>query len=234
MRNAILISILTVVLVAGAATVYAGPPADGTYKSTDGDFDEGREASSWAPGGGFLSLGGLLHAESWDGATLGVDWKVLCPQVVAVTLLVDLVFGGNGQRIYQIDYTGGVVELGGTGPWAGGDAVYTGIVDTYVEIRTVLYTGGVKQGSVSDHSVSAHIQGYPQSCITWGIGNGVWLGESPAIKPAGYPDYRLPGCSPGANAGHWGDVRDLTVSVTGCGVATREATWGSVKALYQE
>lgn len=234
MRNAILISILTVVLVAGAASVYAGPPINGTYKSSLGQFDEGREASSWAAGGGFLSTGGVLHAESWDGGTLGGDWKVLCPQVVSVTLIVDLVFGGNGQRIYQIDYTGGVIELGGAGPWGNGDPVYTGIIDTYVEIRTVLYAAGVKVGSVSDHAVSAHLQGYTQSCMTWGIGNGAWLGESPAAKPAGYPDYRLASCTPAPDSGHWGDITDLTISVTGCAVSAETKTWGSVKSLYRD
>ncbi len=235
MRNAILISIVTVVLVVGAASVYAGPPVNGTYKSTDGDFDEGREASSWAAGGGFLSTGGVLHTESWNGAALGGDWKVVCPQVVAVTLIADLVFGGNGSRIYQIDYTGGIIELGGPGnPWDGGDAVYTGTIDTYVEFRSVLYTGGVKVGSTSDHSVNAHLAGYTESCVTWGIGNGVWRGESPAAKPAGYPTYLDPACGATATTGHWGDIRDLTLSITGCAVGTSEATWGSVKALYRE
>jgi hypothetical protein len=234
MRNAILISILTVVLVVGAASVMAGPPLNGTYKSTDGDFDEGREASSWAPGGGFLSIGGVLHAESWDGVALGGDWKIVCPQVVSVTLLVDLVFGGNGQRIYQIDYTGGYVELGGAGPWGNGDPSYTGSIDTYTEIRTVLFSGGVKVGSVSDHAVGASLQGYTQTCMTWAIGNGAWLGESPAAKPANYPTYLDPLCGATATTGHWGDITDLTLSITGCAVGTQEATWGSVKSLYRD
>lgn len=233
MRNAILISILTVVLVVGAASVYAGPPLNGTYKSTLGQFDEGREASSWAAG--FLGTGGVLHAESWDGSALGGDWKIVCPQVVSVTLLVDLVFGGNGQRIYQINYTGGFITLGGVGtPWANGDPSYTGTIDTYIEIRTVLYSGGVKVGSVSDHSVSASLAGYTQSCMTWAIGNGVWLGESPGAKPAGYPTYLDAACNSIAGPGHWGDIRDLTLSVTGCSVSAQEATWGTVKSLYRD
>ncbi|MCI0451847.1 MAG: hypothetical protein L0Z51_05570 [Candidatus Latescibacteria bacterium] len=232
MRNAILISIVAVVLVAGAATVMAGPPLNGTYKSTDGDFDEGREASSWAAGGGFLSTGGVLHAESWDGAALGGDWKIVCPQVVSVVLIADLVFGGNGSRIYQIDYNGGYVELGGAGPWGNGDPSYTGTIDTYTEIRTVLYSAGVQVGSVSDHSVGASLQGYTQSCVSWAIGNGVWLGNAPV--PAGYPSLLDPACNPTATTGHYGDIRDLTLSITGCAVGTREATWGSVKSLYRD
>jgi hypothetical protein len=236
MRNAILISILTVVLLVGAASVYAGPPINGTYKSTLGQFDEGREASSWAAGGGFLSTGGILHAESWDGVGLGADWKIVCPQVVSVVLIVDLVNGaGNGQRIYQIDYSGGYITLGGPGtPWNGGDPSYTGLIDTYTEIRTVQYVSNVKVGSVSDHAVSAHLQGYTQSCMTWGIGNGAWLGESPAAKPAGYPAYLDSSCNPAALSGHWGSITDLTLSITGCAVGTENATWGKVKSLYRD
>jgi hypothetical protein len=100
MRNAILISILTVVLMVGAASVYAGPPINGTYKSTLGQFDEGREASSWSAGGGFLSTGGILHAESWDGVGLGADWKIVCPQVVSIALIVDLVNGAGNASAF--------------------------------------------------------------------------------------------------------------------------------------
>jgi len=230
MRNAILISIVTAVLVIGSVAVYAGPPVSGTYKSTNGDFDEGYEASSWGLGG-YLGTGNVLHAESWDGAALGGDWQVLCPQVVAVTLVVDLVFGGNGQRIYQIDYAGGTMVLGGTGPWAGGDAQYTGLIDTYNEFRTVQYAGGVMVGAVSNHNVSAHLQGYTSSCMTWGIGNGVWLGNG--ALPANYPDYRNSSCISGGN-GHYGEIRDLTISVQGCAVATEQSTWGGVKSIYRK
>lgn len=230
MRNAILISIFTAVLVVGSVAVYAGPPANGTYKSTNGDFDEGREASSWAAGD-FVGVGNVLHAESWDGATFGTDWKVLCPQVANVFLVVDLVVGGTGQRIYQITYAGGTIELGGTGPWAGGDAQYTGLIDTYTEVRTIQYVGGAVVGAVSNHSVSAHLQGYTASCMTWGIGNGVWLGNG--VAPAGYPDYRDAACASGGS-GHYGDIRDLTISVQGCAVATEQSTWGGVKSIYRD
>jgi len=233
MRNAILISILTVVLVVGAASVFAGPPLNGIYKSSLNHFDEGREASSWAAGGGFLSTGGVLHAESWDGAALGGDWKIVCAQVVVVSLIEDLVSGGNGQRTYKLDYAGGYLELGGAAPWGNGDASYTGPIDTYSEFRKVLYIGGVKVGSDSDHSVTAHVQGYGQSCLRL-IANGAWLGESPTAKPGSYPTWLDPNCGATATTGHWGLINDLTITVEGCAVPTEEATWGSVKALYRE
>jgi hypothetical protein len=235
MRNAILVSILTAVLVVGSAAVYAQPPVSGTWKSTDGDFDEGREANSWAAGD-FVGMGNVLHAESWDGSALGGDWKILCPIVSSVTLLADLVFNGNGHRIYLIEYSSGTIVLDGAGPWGGGDAQYTGLITSYFETRTLQFVADQNQqpvfvGSVSDHAVSAQLQGYTQSCMTWGIGNGVWLGNG--AVPAGYPDYRDAGCASGGS-GHYGDISDLTLSVQGCAVSTEESSWGRVKALYRD
>jgi len=43
-----------------------------------------------------VGVGNVLHAESWDGATFGTDWRILCPQVTSVFLLVDGVVGGTG------------------------------------------------------------------------------------------------------------------------------------------
>lgn len=233
MRNAILVSIMTAALALGAISAFAGPPLAGTYKSTNGDFHEGREGSSWSVGGGFLTAGGTLHGESWDGSTLGGDWKILCPTVTKVSLVLDLVSGGNGQRIYEFDYTGGIVELSGSGPWGNGDPSYTGIITNYTEFRTVQYSGGVMVGSVSNHSVTANLQGYSQTCMTWGIGNGVWLGESPDPLPANYPDWRNSSCTSGPTTGHWGDLRDLTISINACTVSTEQSTWGAVKSMYR-
>ncbi|HET6350089.1 MAG TPA: hypothetical protein VFH88_13500 [Candidatus Krumholzibacteria bacterium] len=246
MRNAILVSILAGVLVVGAAAVYAGAPIAGTYKSTNGDFDEGTATSSWT--GDFLSPGNVLYGQSSAGGVFTNDWTIQCPMVVAVTPLGPPL-GPTGNFSYLITYAGGYVTLGGPGnPWDGGDAVYTGAIDTYIEIRTIQTAGGLITGAVSNHNVSAHIQGYPSTCIAWAIGNGVLRGGTPpgaplpflyptlqSVKPAGYPDYHFPGCTSSPNGvGHWDDIRDLTLSIQGCAVATQQSTWGNVKAMYRK
>jgi hypothetical protein len=255
MRNAILVSILTVVLVVSAAAVYAGPPVSGTYKSTNLQFDEGTATTKWA-GTNYLGAGNVLYGRSYAGGVFTNDWTISCPMAVVITPIVPIV-GTTGNAIYMITYQGGYVTLGGPGnPWDGGDAVYTGVIDTYTEMRTIQYVSGKITGATSDHSVNAHIQGYPESCVTWGIGNGVLRGGDAAtgqtpfpflyfnaqnqpvlqsVKGNGYPGYPIAGCalSP-AGPGHWDDIRDLTISITGCALATEPTTWGAVKAKYRD
>lgn len=249
MRNAILVSILTGVLVVSAAAAFAGPPLSGTWKSTNGDFDEGTATSTWL-GGHYLSVSNTLYGRSFAGGVFTNDWTINCPTAVAVIPLGAPISPATGNYIYMITYTGGYVTLGGPGnPWNGGDAVYTGIIDTYTEIRTIQVAGGKIVGAVSDHSVSAHIQGYTDACVAWGIGNGVLRGGTPpgapvpfnypllqSVKSAGYPGYPDASCSPNPffGTGHWDDIRDLTVSITGCAVATEPSTWGSVKSMYRK
>jgi hypothetical protein len=246
MRNVILFSILTVVLVVGAAAVHAGPPISGTYKSTNLDFDEGTATST--TGGAYLGTGGIFYARSTAGGLFTNDWTLGCETVAAAVLLVPK-FGPNGQEIWQITYApGATVTLGGPGnPWNGGDAVYTGTTDYHNEIRTVQYISNKVVGAVSDHSLGAHINGYAESCALWGIGNGTLRGgtnpQVPAftyptlqsVKPADYPDFSVGGCANTANgSGHWDDMNDLTLSITGCAVATQQSTWGNVKAMYRK
>jgi hypothetical protein len=54
------------------------------------------------------------------------------------------------------------------------------------------------------------------------------------VKPANYPTYNDAACNPTGASGHWGDITDLTLSITGCAVGTENKTWGGVKSLYRE
>jgi hypothetical protein len=253
MRNAILFSFLTGVLLVGAAAVQAQPPTPGTYTSP-GDFDEGTGTSS--TGGAYLGVGSVLYGRSYNGGFTN-DWTISCPTVTAVVPLGPPI-GNNGNYTYMFTYSGGFVTLGGPGtPWGNGDPVYTGVIDTYIEIRTIQVAGGAAsptvRGWTSDHSVSAHIQGYPESCVAWAIGNGVLRGgtntpQAPkpfnytigpsqlqSVKPANYPDYPGVGCALSPNgSGHWEDIKDLTVTIQGCAVATEQSSWGNVKSMYRK
>ncbi len=226
-----------------AGLALAQPPVDGTYKTTNGDFLEGRSSTSWATMTGRLMPGNVLNIESFDGTSLGTQWRVYCMQAINVTLIADLTFGtGTGSKIYQITYVGGVVELDGSGPWGGGAPLYTGVVDSYTELRTIQYLMGNVTGANSNHSVSGHITGFPAGCIALAVGNGVLIGDTDPnmipgtdtnVKPADYPAFLDPTCAATGTYGRWGNVGDITLTVSGCLVPVEEKTWGGVKKLYE-
>ncbi len=225
-----------------AGLALAQPPVNGTFKTTNGDFLEGRSSTSWSSQTGRLMGGNVLNIESFDGATLGAQWRVYCMQVVNVFLVADLTFFGNGSKIYQITYAGGVFELDGSGPWGGGDPTYTGVVDSYTETRTIQYVAGNITGANSNHSVSGHLNGYTAGCIALAVGNGVLIGDTDPnlvpgtdtnVKPADYPAFLDPNCGATRVFGRWGNVGDITLTVSGCLVPAEEKTWGGVKKLYE-
>jgi hypothetical protein len=220
---------------------------NGTWSSTSGAFDEGTATIS---GSNFLNPGNVLYGRSYNGGFTN-DWTIQCPVIVSA-VPIGVPIGNNGNYTYEITYSGGYVTLGGPGnPWDGGDPVYTGVITTYKEFRTIQVVAGTVRGWTSNHSVTATIQGYSETCVTWGIGNGALRGgtspQAPkpfayspttpllSVKPANYPDYPDASCALGPNGpGTWQDIRDLTVSVAGCAVATEQSTWGAVKSLYRK
>ena len=97
----VLLSALAVIVF--AATSHAQPPLTGVYYSTaplGTEILDGRQSESWSAATGFLTVGNTMHAQSWDGGTLGTQWTIICPDVSgAPALLADLLDGsGNGQK----------------------------------------------------------------------------------------------------------------------------------------
>jgi hypothetical protein len=245
MRKLVILTMLAALLAVGASVVQAQPPVSGTYKTQLGDFLEGRSSTAWpSAANARLTPGNTLHGQSFNGASLGTEWELCGMMIVNVQLIADLVFGGNGQRIYLVTYGGGTVTLDGSGPWGGGDPVYNGIVDSYNETRTIQWANDMVVGANSNHNVSAHILGYTSGCVAWGIGNGALIGDTdpasdpiiydPTGKPVDYPAYIDAACVATAPAGgRWGTFTDLTLTVQGCAVPVEEKTWGGVKKLYE-
>jgi len=225
-----------------AVPVLAGPPTNGTYKSTDigGTVLPGRYSESWYPTK--LSPNNTLNEKSWDGAVLGTQWWWYCPWVSAPpTLLVNTVNGaGNGIKIWRVTYTGGYCWLDGGGPWAGGDASYTANVDTWNGTITETYANFQEVGTVRNHNITGTFQGYNSECMNLAIQNTEKIGDTAKTGPLppNFPDfwYWAPCASVGTvGPGEWGDVDSITFTVTGCQpVATQPTTWGAVKSLYRK
>lgn len=225
-----------------ALPALAGPPLVGDYTTTDlgGPVSVGRYSEAWTAGGGALLAGTTLNAESWDGASLGTEWRYWCATEPAPgVLLVNTVnASGNGNKTYMKTFTGGYIWLSGTGPWANGDPSYPGVIDTYTEFETIQYSNWVPVGAVTNVQATAHFDAYPTSCMAFSVSNGVRVGstEFGMTKPADYPDLLAAGtCAPGLTEGAWWDMMTMTLSISGngCATPTKSASWGAVKAIYR-
>jgi hypothetical protein len=223
-----------------AVPVLAQAPVNGTYKTTDlgGLMLPGHYSEYWAAGTK-LAVGNTMNEESWDGATLGTQWRFSCPQVIGVALLLDQVDGaGNGQKIWRLTYTGGAFWLDGAGPWGGGDASYSLTVDSWAAIVTEQFANFAEVRQIRSISAQATFVGYETLCLALQVQNTERLDDTGTMGlPADFPMF-LDGNSCGtvpAGAGEWGDVSQITFTVDGCEtVPVHQASWGQVKQLYSE
>ena len=238
-RSMIMLSLLTAALFATASI--AGPPLDGAYDSTDlgGPVDVGRYSEGWATPDGALTPGmNTLNASSWDGMNLGLQWRYYCSTLASdPVLLMDTVSAtGNGSRTYQKNFSGGFVWLSGTGPWANGDAEYTGTITTYVEFETIQYLNHERVAAVTNVVAEALIDGYPDMCMVFSVGNGAEIGSTDfgEMLPADYPGF-LDGTSCDATMpfGSWWDLMTLTLTLNNCAVSVESSSFGAVKSLYR-
>ena len=240
MKRSGIVFALFVLLLAG--TAFAGPPLNGDYDSTDlgGLVYVGRYTEAWDGGGsgGALLTGTTLHAESWDGAALGTQWRYWCSTESSdAELLVDNVNGaGNGNRTYMKTFTGGYIWLSGTGPWANGDPDYPGVIDSYSEFETITYSDWVPIAAVTNIQAIAHFDNYPTMCMTFYIGNGTRIATTDLGEtlPASYPDLLDPDCNATRVDGAAWDFTSITLSITSCTVGVEESSWGAIKSLYSE
>ena len=237
MKRSVMLFAAITMLVAGIAL--AGPPIDGAYDSTDlgGSVYLGRYTEGWDGGGGALQNGTTLNAESWDGATLGAQWRYYCGTEFgnAVMLTNTVNTNGNGNRTYQKQFVGGYIWLSGAGPWANGDADYPGVIDTYYEFETITYSDWVPIAAVTNVQASAHFDNYPELCMAFYIGNGSRVATTDLGDPipASYPGLLDESCGATRTDGAFWDFFTITLSITDCIVDTEEATWSRVKAMYR-
>jgi len=229
-------------LVALVVTVpaLAGPPLNGTYKSTDlgGTMLPGRY-TEYQPTSQPVALDNTINEKSWDGGTLGGQWWWYCPWVsMAPQLLYDGVVAGNGNKIWKADYSGGYCWLDGGGAWGGGDASYTANITNWSATITETYSGGVIVGSVRTVNADAQFVGYNDECMHLVVQNTNMEGSTllGGTLPVDYPDFWdwSPCASVGtAGPGEWGTVKAITFTVQGCTVPVEPASWGQIKQIYE-
>lgn len=234
-------TLLVFAALATAATALAGPPLPGDYKTTDlgGVVSSGRYTEGWSAGGGALLPGTTLASHSWNGTSLGTEWRYECSTTAApaVMLTNTVNASGFGNRTYMKQFVGGTLWLSGTGPWANGDPDYPGIIDSYTEFETVQYENFLPVAAVTNVQATAHFVNYPAACVTFSVSNGTEVGSTDwgMTKPATYPGLLQAGtCAPTAPYGAWWDMLTMTLSVSsGCATPARASTWGAIKTMYR-
>ena len=235
--NVLLASLIVASLAVSAAL--AGPPLNGVYSSTDigGVINTGRYMESYSAPDGAVAIGTVLHAQSWDGATLGLQWSYTCGVILGTpTLISDFVnANGTGSRTYEKVFVGGSIWLSGTGPWGNGDAQYTGPITSYVEYETIQYVAWNRVHAVTNVTAIASIEGYNDACLAFTVGNGVEIGSTDFGNPVPttYPVMLDAGCSPTTGNGSWWDMMTLSLYIDSCSVGVEDQTWGAIKSLYR-
>jgi hypothetical protein len=227
----LVIALVTLTMVLVAVPVLAGPPLDGDYSSLTGDMDAGRFSESWF-GGAQGQMGNVVHAQSWDGATLGLEWSVYCPVLAAPPVLVndgvDPVTG-NGMREYETMYAGGFFWLTGGGPWGNGDAAYTGTLDYYTHNTTFIFYNWVPVAYTTNANFAGQFDGYCKCILV--VANGASVGNGD--QPADYPVFLDDTCANWVGTGEWGQVADITMSILDCASGNEATSWGSIKTMYR-
>ena len=253
----VLVAVCVALAAAERATATSYPLLVGTYKTLNGTVEGGRATESWPsdggsgqPGllirtklapadGGEGQLGNLIWAESWDGAVLGANWKLTCPQISGPpSLIYDGVVSGNGQRIYVTPYSGGSLWLSGAGAWGGGAPFYVATLTGFTVTATKQYVGGQLVGVVSNINLMGSFEGEGQ-CFDMAISNAELVGMTgnPYLPPPSgvWPALHGPAdCDLiGAHGTYW-NVHDVTLSILGnCTTPGQTSTWGRVKSLYR-
>jgi hypothetical protein len=229
MRLGSIVMVLTLVL--AAATADAAAPLQGSYGTNNGTMVVGRYSESWMAGTQG-QIGNTIHAMSWSGGVLGAQWVTSCASIAAppVVIAQDLDPFGNGTVEYQTVYQGGLFWLTGAAAWGNGDPFYSGTMDYYLVHTTFIMMGGMPIAWVSNVEFSGTFTGY-ENCIQITIANAANSGTG--ALPPNYPPYMLPTCAlaPGLT-GEWGQVQDVQMDILGCGSATENDSWSTIKALY--
>ena len=217
-----------------AASAWAGAPVNGVYTSGAGAMLTGRFSESWI-GGGPGMPGNTIHAQSWNGVSLGTQWEVRCAAVATAPVLLedDLDGNGNGHRTYRTVYYGGDFRLAGSASWGGGDNEYHGDLAFYTHTTTFQFEGGVPMSYVVNAQLGGYFDGYGR-CMQLTIANASSSGNGTQTRA--YPDFldAGAGCAPAEDeTGEWGEVHSITLVVLDCNTATDRSSWGMIKTLYR-
>ncbi len=231
--------ILTVLVMALCQTAWAQcPNATGTWTTLDGTMIGGRASEGWCGAGGNPVQGGqpgnTQNAMSWDGTTLGTQWKAWGMEIAtgAVAAGEEIDSEGTGWRRYSTDYVNGQFWLSKDYSWSDGVADLTGDLTYFNVLTTITYEENVVTGIASTIVFTGQFNDCDEfnDCgIQFSISNALlaWRSDWGSPMPENYPAFLC-----GDPNGELFDVCCIQLIID-CAVGAEETTWGSLKALYQ-
>jgi len=207
-------------------------PIEGIYQTTNGTILSGRASEAWCTVASPGVPGNTENAMSWNGATLGTQWKVWGQAIdatgaVLVGSHVDQY--GNGYNDYVTSYVGGQFWLSKNHLWGDGTTDYTGTLTSYnVSARVTLF-GGQIVGVTSNVHFTGVFDGCPNCKLDYVITNAMlaWM-PGWGIQPGNYPPLLC-----GATLGELYDVCCIRAQISCTPVPVEESTWGTIKVLYR-
>jgi hypothetical protein len=221
-------------LVSGIHAECLNPPKDGTYSTYSGTMLGGRASEAWCSGVGPGQPGNTESTASWDGSTLGAQWRVWGMAIDAngaVETARSFDADGNGWIDYATNYTGGSFWLDGNHLWGNGIGDFTGVVTYFQVTARVTYVRWQAVGVTSNVFMTAGFDECPNCSIEYAISSAMleWQTGYPTPMPSGYPAFA---CD--ATMGELFDASCCVLAKIHCTpIAAESSTWGAIKGFYR-
>ena len=209
-----------------------GLPYEGSWTAPGGGLLEGRISEAWCYSPFYSGVtGNTLNAESWDGATLGTQWKIWGMSIDAagaVEVARDVDASGFGWIDYLTNYEGGDFWLEGNTSWSDGTDL-TGYVSVCNVNARVTVVGNMPVAITSNITIVG-IFDICQWCSIEIAANStrIWRTGDAGSMPTGYPPFL---CDADSGELHYSCC--LNASVMCSETANEEATWGAIKDMYR-
>ncbi len=229
-------ALLSMVLLFSLATpaLATCPSLNGPFSTQDGTLLGGRVSEAWCTGVGPGQPGNMENALSWDGASLGAQWKLWGMTIDAsgAVMVGSRTVGSYMYIDYVTDYDGGEFWLSRDYAWSDGSGDLTGVVTSYHVTTTVTLINGVAVGQTSNVTLTGQFTNCPeyQGCvIEFAIANAmkVWDSSYVTLAPANYPPLLC-----GAATGELFSAGCIDMSIN-CVVANETDSWSGIKSMYR-
>lgn len=225
---ALLSMVLLLSLVAPALATC--PNQNGPFSTTAGTLLGGRVSEAWCTGVGPGQPGNMENALSWDGVSLGTQWKIW-GMTIDASGAVEL-YRTPTSIIYVTHYEGGEFWLSRNYAWSDGTGDLTGVITSYDVATTVTLNNGVPVGQASNVTLKGKFTNCPdyQGCvIEFAIANAMkeWDSSYATPAPANYPALLC-----GATTGELFAACCINMSIN-CVVANEIDSWSGIKSMYR-